>query len=178
MNICYFTDKHSILIRLDFCYREKVGIFLPDFISLGISKILVEKLNKVGVSEPTPIQKRAIPFLMEGKDVIAQAQTGTGKTFAFILPILEKLDPDASHVQALIVTPTRELALQITAEFEKLTADLKDVDVLAVYGGQDVDKQLRKLKRNVQVVVGTPGRLSGSYSKRDGSIIRAIFPSP
>jgi ATP-dependent RNA helicase DeaD len=140
-------------------WREKVGIFLPDFISLGISEVLVEKLNRVGVSEPTPIQKRAIPYLMEGKDVIAQAQTGTGKTFAFILPILERIDPNASHVQALIVTPTRELALQITAEFEKLTADLKDVDVLAVYGGQDVDKQLRKLKRNVQIVVGTPGRL-------------------
>ncbi|WP_342432725.1 DEAD/DEAH box helicase [Neobacillus sp. FSL H8-0543] len=132
---------------------------MPDFISLGISELLVEKLNRVGVSKPTPIQKRAIPFLMEGKDVIAQAQTGTGKTFAFILPILEKINPDASHVQALIVTPTRELALQITAEFEKLTADLQDVDVLAVYGGQDVDKQLRKLKRNVQIVVGTPGRL-------------------
>jgi ATP-dependent RNA helicase DeaD len=132
---------------------------LPDFISLGISEVLVEKLNRVGVSEPTPIQKRAIPYLMEGKDVIAQAQTGTGKTFAFILPILEKIDPHASHVQALIVTPTRELAIQITAEFEKLIADLNDVDVLAVYGGQDVDKQLRKLKRNVQIVVGTPGRL-------------------
>jgi ATP-dependent RNA helicase DeaD len=132
---------------------------LPDFIALGISETIVNKLRGFGVAKPTPIQEQAIPFVMKGQDVIAQAQTGTGKTFAFILPILEKLDPHASHVQALIVTPTRELALQITDEFEKLIKDIDEVDVLAVYGGQDVDKQLKKLKRNVQIVVGTPGRL-------------------
>jgi ATP-dependent RNA helicase DeaD len=139
--------------------KEKVGIFLPDFKSLGISESTVSKLKEFGVAKPTPIQEKAIPFVMNGRDVIAQAQTGTGKTFAFILPILEKINPLASHVQALIVTPTRELALQITEEFEKLTNDIDGVDVLAVYGGQDVDKQLKKLKKNVQIVVGTPGRL-------------------
>ena len=138
---------------------EKVGIFLHDFISLGISESIVNKLKNYGVAKPTPIQEKAIPLVMGGKDVIAQAQTGTGKTFAFILPILEKIDVEAKHVQALIVTPTRELALQITEEFEKLTNDIPGVDVLAVYGGQDVDKQLKKLKKNVQIVVGTPGRL-------------------
>jgi ATP-dependent RNA helicase DeaD len=138
---------------------EKVGIFLPDFGSLGISKSNVQKLRGYGVAKPTPIQEKAIPIVMGGKDVIAQAQTGTGKTFAFILPILEKINPIAPHVQALIVTPTRELALQITEEFVKLTNDIDGVDVLAVYGGQDVDKQLKKLKKNVQIVVGTPGRL-------------------
>lgn len=132
---------------------------MPDFLSLGISDELVKKLRGFGVAEPTPIQEQAIPYVLENKDVIAQAQTGTGKTFAFILPILEKIDLEAEHIQALIVTPTRELALQITDEFEKLISDLEGVDVLAVYGGQDVDKQLRKLKRNVQIVVGTPGRL-------------------
>lgn len=132
---------------------------MPDFLSLGISDELVKKLRGFGVAQPTPIQEQAIPYVLEKKDVIAQAQTGTGKTFAFILPILEKMDKDAKHVQALIVTPTRELALQITDEFEKLIADLEGVDVLAVYGGQDVDKQLKKLKKNVQIVVGTPGRL-------------------
>jgi ATP-dependent RNA helicase DeaD len=132
---------------------------LPDFLSLGISDALVKKLRGFGVAQPTPVQEQAIPYVLEHKDVIAQAQTGTGKTFAFILPILEKMDLEAEHVQALIVTPTRELALQITDEFEKLISDLDGVDVLAVYGGQDVDKQLRKLKRNVQIVVGTPGRL-------------------
>ncbi|MFP7297493.1 DEAD/DEAH box helicase [Neobacillus niacini] len=132
---------------------------MPDFKSLGISESTVNKLKEFGVAKPTPIQEKAIPFVMNGKDVIAQAQTGTGKTFAFILPILEKIDPLASHVQVLIVTPTRELALQITEEFVKLTNNIDGVDVLAVYGGQDVDKQLKKLKKNVQVVVGTPGRL-------------------
>jgi ATP-dependent RNA helicase DeaD len=132
---------------------------LPDFLSLGVSESVVNKLKSFGVAKPTPIQEKAIPFVMDGKDVIAQAQTGTGKTFAFILPILEKIDPHATHVQALIVTPTRELALQITEEFEKLTRDIPGVDILAVYGGQDVDKQLKKLKKNVQIVVGTPGRL-------------------
>jgi ATP-dependent RNA helicase DeaD len=138
---------------------EKVGIFLPDFKSLGISDSIVNKLRSYGIAQPTPIQEKTIPIVMDGKDVIAQAQTGTGKTYAFILPILEKINPDASHVQALVVTPTRELALQITDEFQKLTNDIPGVDVLAVYGGQDVDKQLKKLKKNVQIVVGTPGRL-------------------
>jgi ATP-dependent RNA helicase DeaD len=137
----------------------KVGVCLSDFLSLGISEAVVDKLRGHGIAKPTPIQEQAIPFVMEGNDIIAQAQTGTGKTFAFILPILEKIDREAEHVQALIVTPTRELALQITEEFEKLIADMQGIDVLAVYGGQDVAKQLKKLKRNPQIVVGTPGRL-------------------
>ncbi|WP_413308002.1 DEAD/DEAH box helicase [Bacillus sp. 1P10SD] len=132
---------------------------MADFLSLGISPSLVEQLRGIGIAKPTPIQEQAIPFVMKGSDIIAQAQTGTGKTFAFILPILEKINIDATHIQALIVTPTRELALQITEEVEKLLADKTDVNVLAVYGGQDVAKQLKKLKRNPQIVVGTPGRL-------------------
>ena len=132
---------------------------LSDFLSLGISKELTDQLRAYGVAVPTPIQKQAIPLVMNGKDVIAQAQTGTGKTFAFILPILEKIDRNASHIQALIVAPTRELALQITEEIEKLIENIKGLAVLAVYGGQDVDKQLKRLKRNPQIVVGTPGRL-------------------
>lgn len=132
---------------------------MSDFLSLGISETIVDKLRGHGIAKPTPIQEQAIPFVMSGNDIIAQAQTGTGKTFAFILPILEKVTHDADHVQALIVTPTRELALQITDEIEKLIVDIDGVDVLAVYGGQDVDKQLKKLKRGMQIVVGTPGRL-------------------
>ncbi|MEO2074001.1 MAG: DEAD/DEAH box helicase [Bacillus sp. (in: firmicutes)] len=130
-----------------------------DFLSLGISQSLVDQLRSLGIAKPTPIQEQAIPNVMKGSDIIAQAQTGTGKTFAFILPILERLRNDVDHIQALIVTPTRELALQITEEVEKLIADHKGTDVLAVYGGQDVAKQLKKLKRNPQIVVGTPGRL-------------------
>lgn len=132
---------------------------MPDFLSLGISKEIVSKLNDNGVVIPTPIQEKAIPFIMDGKDLIAQAQTGTGKTLAFILPILEKINPNASYTTALIVTPTRELAIQITDEVNKLILGLEGVNVLAVYGGQDVEKQLKKLKKNMQIVVGTPGRL-------------------
>ncbi|MDP4163411.1 MAG: DEAD/DEAH box helicase [Bacillota bacterium] len=132
---------------------------MQDFLSLGISEPIVNLLKANGIVSPTPIQEQAIPPVMEGKDVIAQAQTGTGKTFTFVLPILEKIDPKAEHVQALIVTPTRELALQITNEIEKLLEHIEDIRVLAVYGGQDVEKQLRKLKKNVQIVVATPGRL-------------------
>lgn len=138
---------------------ESREIRLSEFLSLGISNELVEKLQKIGVAIPTPIQKRAIPLVINGKDIIAQAQTGTGKTFAFVLPIIENLDPNKTNVQALIVTPTRELALQITDEVNKLIADLEGIHVLAVYGGQDVAKQLHKLKKNIQIVVGTPGRL-------------------
>ncbi|NRR19481.1 DEAD/DEAH box helicase [Brevibacillus sp. MS2.2] len=132
---------------------------LADFWRLGIRKELIHALQENGITEPTPIQEQAIPVVLEGKDVISQAQTGTGKTLAFILPILEKVDPEAAHVQALILTPTRELALQITAEVKKLVAMLDDVHVLAVYGGQDVNQQLRKLAGKIQVVIATPGRL-------------------
>lgn len=132
---------------------------MPDFTSLGISDVFVDKLKAVGIVQPTPIQEKALPVVMAGEDLIGQAQTGTGKTLGFVLPILEKIDRNDSSIQALIVTPTRELALQITEEVNKLIADIDDLEVLAVYGGQDVDKQLRKLNRNVQIVVGTPGRL-------------------
>ncbi|MFP3388787.1 DEAD/DEAH box helicase [Brevibacillus sp. SIMBA_040] len=132
---------------------------LADFFRLGIRKELVYTLQENGITEPTPIQEKSIPVILAGKDVISQAQTGTGKTLAFVLPILEQADPQATHVQALILTPTRELALQITAEVKKLTARLDDIHVLAVYGGQDVDRQMRKLAGKKQIVIATPGRL-------------------
>lgn len=132
---------------------------MPDFLSLGISAAFAAKLREQGIVTATPIQESALPYVMEGKDVIAQAQTGTGKTLAFVLPILENININFPYIQALIVTPTRELALQITAEIKKLIEDIEGMSVLAVYGGQDVDKQLKKLNKNVQIVVGTPGRL-------------------
>ncbi|MDX8361758.1 DEAD/DEAH box helicase [Cytobacillus sp. IB215316] len=132
---------------------------MQDFLSLNLSDTLINTLTNEGIVQPTPIQERAIPKILDNKDVIAQAQTGTGKTIAFMLPILEKIDTRKGHIQALIVTPTRELALQITAELEKFIADVEGVHALAVYGGQEVDKQLKKLKQNTQIVVGTPGRL-------------------
>ena len=129
-----------------------------DFSSLGIRREIEQKLREGGITAPTPIQIQAIPALQAGKDLIAQAQTGTGKTLAFLLPILEKIDPKKPHVQALIVTPTRELALQITREATQL-AEVLGIQVLSVYGGQDVERQIKKLKEGTQLVVGTPGRL-------------------
>jgi ATP-dependent RNA helicase DeaD len=128
------------------------------FASLGISQPYIKKLREEGIVTPTPIQEAAIPVLLTGKDLIAQAQTGTGKTLAFALPLLEGFDPEYPHVQGLIITPTRELALQITAELKKL-APLAGAHILAVYGGQDVEAQSRKMKGNPAIVVCTPGRL-------------------
>ncbi|MFS1514186.1 DEAD/DEAH box helicase [Chengkuizengella sp. SCS-71B] len=132
---------------------------MQNFLQLGIREEINNLLKENGIFKPTPIQQQAIPHLLEGKDVIGKAQTGTGKTLAFILPILEKIDPDKPEIQAIIVTPTRELALQVTAEVKKLVAKIQNLNVLAVYGGQDVEKQLHKLKGNNQIIVGTPGRI-------------------
>lgn len=132
---------------------------MDDFLTLGIGPVLNETLRKNGITKPTPIQNQAIPVLFKNKDIIAQAQTGTGKTLAFLLPILEKLDPKKDYIQALIITPTRELALQITTEVKKTAQDLENINALAVYGGQDVERQMKKLKGPKQIVIGTPGRL-------------------
>ena len=133
-------------------------IMVINFQTIGISSELENILKESGITEPTPIQEQAIPELLRGKDIIAQAYTGTGKTLAFMLPIMERVDANQPSIQALIITPTRELAIQITNEAKKLMA-VKDISILAVYGGQDVEKQLRKLKRGVHLVIGTPGRL-------------------
>lgn len=134
-------------------------ICLKNFLELGISETFNHTLRENGIAEATPIQEKAIPVVMAGKDIIGQAKTGTGKTLAFVLPILEKIDPESSDVQALIVAPTRELALQITTEIEKMLVHQENINVLAIYGGQDVAQQMRKLKGNTHIVVATPGRL-------------------
>lgn len=131
---------------------------MEGFKNLGISKVLEDVLNKNGIKTPTPIQERSIGEIMNGKDVVAQAQTGTGKTLAFLLPIVEKIRLEKMQIQALILTPTRELAIQITDEAKKLK-DAKDMKILAVYGGQDVEAQMKKLKNGVHLVIATPGRL-------------------
>lgn len=133
---------------------------MPNFQQLGIDEQRVRKLKEQGITVPTPVQQESIPLLIDGKDVIARARTGTGKTLAFMLPILQQIDPKRAYPQALIIAPTRELALQITEEAKKLTAGEPDgVKILAVYGGQDVEKQLRKLEGGRHLIIGTPGRL-------------------
>jgi ATP-dependent RNA helicase DeaD len=128
------------------------------FESLGIAANWQQRLSEYQITTPTPIQQTAIPKLLNHEDLIAQAQTGTGKTLAFLLPILENMNSAEPHVQALVVTPTRELAIQITSEAKKLTEGT-EFRLLAAYGGQDVEKQLHKLKGNMHLVIGTPGRL-------------------
>ncbi|USK33827.1 DEAD/DEAH box helicase [Bacillus sp. F19] len=129
------------------------------FSALGISDRLSKALKHQGISSPTQIQEKAIPAVLKGADIIAKAQTGTGKTLAFVLPILEKINTEDKAVQALIVTPTRELAIQITAEIKKITDRLNEAGVLAIYGGQDVERQIKKLGRGIHIAVGTPGRI-------------------
>ena len=128
------------------------------FSDLGLGESILRAIGELGYEEPTPIQARTITKLLEGVDVIAQAQTGTGKTAAFSLPIIEKLDASIKTPQALILTPTRELAVQV-AEALHSYSKYSGATVLPVYGGQPIDRQLRALDRGVHIVVGTPGRL-------------------
>ena len=129
------------------------------FADLGLSPGLVTVLAGLGYETPTPIQARAIPELLAGRDVVGLAQTGTGKTAAFALPMLDGIDPDRSETQALIMAPTRELALQVADAVTSYAAKLPGIRVLPVYGGQGYAAQLRGLERGAHVVVGTPGRV-------------------
>jgi ATP-dependent RNA helicase DeaD len=129
------------------------------FKALGLTDSLVKTLTALGYEAPTPIQQRTIPALLAGRDVIGQAQTGTGKTAAFALPILQTIDPGRRETQALVLAPTRELAMQVADALHSYAHDMREVTVLPVYGGAPIGPQLRRLERGVQVVVGTPGRL-------------------
>lgn len=135
-----------------------------DFRKLGISGELVNTLDKIGYEKPSPIQGALIPLAMEGYDIIGQAQTGTGKTAAFSIPILEFIDLRIKAPQALILAPTRELAVQVEREITKLATDI-DVTSCCLYGGKPIKSQLNMLKRGVQIVVGTPGRVIDHLSR-------------
>lgn len=128
------------------------------FAEIGVSEALCTLLKNRGISVPTPVQERAVPAMRAGRDVIAQAQTGTGKTLAFLLPVLEKIKPQGAVVQALVIAPTRELAIQIARVAEPLAAALS-IGTTLVYGGADIERQKEKLRRHPQLVIGTPGRL-------------------
>ena len=129
------------------------------FNQLALNKPLLKALDDVGYETPSPIQAQTIPLLLEGKDVLGQAQTGTGKTAAFALPILSNLDLKQTGPQVLVLAPTRELAIQVAEAFQKYARHMKGFHVLPVYGGQDYRGQIRALERGVHVVVGTPGRV-------------------
>jgi len=128
------------------------------FKSLGINKEMELKLNSRGIVSPTPIQRLAVPRILEGRDIMAEAQTGTGKTIAFLVPMLQTFERDSKHIQGLVLAPTRELAMQIASE-AKILAEGTGAKILSIFGGRDIGKQLRKLSGKVDLVVATPGRL-------------------
>lgn len=130
-----------------------------DFQSLGLSAPVLKALQDVGYESPSPIQAQAIPHILEGVDLLGQAQTGTGKTAAFALPILSKIDLSKKTPQVMVLAPTRELAIQVAEAFQTYAHHLPGFHVLPIYGGQSYDIQLRQLRRGVHVVVGTPGRV-------------------
>ncbi|MBC7972415.1 MAG: DEAD/DEAH box helicase [Verrucomicrobia bacterium] len=136
------------------------------FTSLGLSETRVRFLEKSGFTIPTPIQAQAIPHLLSGRDLVGLAQTGTGKTAAFGLPILEQVDLNSNAVQAMILTPTRELAIQVYQAIKSLSEDRR-LRVLPIYGGQSIDLQINRLQKGVQVVVGTPGRVLDLLKRGD-----------
>lgn len=135
------------------------------FKELNLSQVLLDAVQKSGFEEATPIQAETIPLAMEGKDVIGQAQTGTGKTAAFGLPMLDKIDAQKKQIQGLVIAPTRELAIQTQEELFRLGKE-KKLKVQAVYGGADIGRQIRQLKENPHIVVGTPGRMLDHINRR------------
>ena len=129
------------------------------FDETNLTAPILRAVAEMGFEEMTPIQAAAIPVVLEGKDMIGQAQTGTGKTAAFGIPLLQRVDPKDRSMQALVLCPTRELAIQVAEEIRKLAKFMHGVKVLPIYGGQDMNKQIRSLKGGVQVIIGTPGRV-------------------
>lgn len=138
---------------------------LTNFSELNISESTLKSLEKMGFETPTPIQEGTIPLALAGHDIIGQAQTGTGKTVAFGVPIIEKVDPKEQVIQALVICPTRELAIQGSEELHKIGFG-KRARILSVYGGQDISRQIRALKNNPQIIVGTPGRILDHIKRR------------
>ncbi|KMY52798.1 DEAD/DEAH box helicase [Bacillus sp. FJAT-27231] len=138
---------------------------MTKFKDLNLSETTLKAIDKMGFEEATPIQAQTIPAGLEGKDIIGQAQTGTGKTTAFGVPMIEKIDTNNHTVQGLVIAPTRELAIQVSEELYKIGSG-KRVGILAVYGGQDIQRQIRALKKRPHIIVGTPGRILDHINRK------------
>src|SRR5512141_2261035 len=128
------------------------------FSELGLSAEVLKAIDKLGFEQATPVQSEAIPLLLQGRDVVGQSQTGSGKTAAFAIPAIEKTDPNLRAVQVLILCPTRELAVQVSEEVHKLAIFKRGINALPIYGGQSYERQFDGLRRGAQIVIGTPGR--------------------
>jgi ATP-dependent RNA helicase DeaD len=137
----------------------------PSFRELNLAEPLLKALDEIGYETPSPIQAQAVPYLLKGLDLLGHAPTGTGKTAAFALPLLSRLDMKSQHVQIITLTPTRELAIQVAEAFQRYAKHIKGFHVLPIYGGQEYSGQIRQLRRGVQVVVGTPGRVMDHMRK-------------
>ena len=129
------------------------------FKDLNISPEIQKAVKDMGFEEASPIQSLAIPKILDHKDVTGQAQTGTGKTAAFGIPLLENIESENNNLQAIILCPTRELAIQVAEELKKLSKYLPSINVLPIYGGQPIDRQIKALRKGVQIIIGTPGRV-------------------
>ena len=140
---------------------------IKTFQELGVSEEILKALEKKGVGLPTRVQEEAIPPLLAWKDVIAKAPTGTGKTFAFGIPMIEHIDPASDDLQGLILAPTRELAIQIADELRGLLTYYKDIRITVLYGGQRMEPQIRSLQQHPHIVVATPGRLTDHYNRKN-----------
>lgn len=138
---------------------------MTSFAALGVIPALTEVLNKQGIKVATPVQEKAIPAIFKGRDVIAKSQTGTGKTLAYLLPLVQRIQTERDEVQALILTPTRELSKQVFDVLKSL-ASVRGVDAADVIGGRTIENQIQKLKRNPHVIIGTPGRLLDHIRRR------------
>lgn len=136
------------------------------FEDMNLSPEICRAVLDMGFEEATPIQSQAISVIMEGNDVIGQSQTGTGKTAAFGIPCLEMIDQENKGLQAVILCPTRELAIQVSEEFRKLLKYMENVRVLPIYGGQPIDRQIMALRKGAQVIIGTPGRVMDHMRRR------------
>ena len=139
---------------------------MAQYSDFNLSEETLKAVERMGFTEMTEIQEKAIPVMMEGREIIAKAPTGTGKTCAFGIPIMEKIDPEKPAVQAIVLCPTRELSTQIVEELRQLAYFRPDIKVVAVYGGQPIDKQINALKRGAQIVVATPGRMLDHMHRR------------
>jgi ATP-dependent RNA helicase DeaD len=149
-------------------YHKSKGIKMENlkFNEMNLTEELVRAIVDMGFEEATPIQSKAISIIMNGKDVLGQSQTGTGKTAAFGIPCIQKIDINDKRLQAVILCPTRELAIQISEEFRKLLKYTPGIKVVPIYGGQPIDRQISALKKGAQVIIGTPGRVIDHLNRR------------
>jgi len=136
------------------------------FEELNLSENIKKALNEIGYIETTPIQSQTIPHILAGRDIIGQSQTGTGKTAAYGLPMLQNIDVTSKKVQAIVLCPTRELSVQVTEELRKFNKYQEGIKCLAIYGGQSIERQILSLKKGVQIIVGTPGRVMDHMRKK------------